>query len=116
MPSSAALSIPLGDDVIVAMTLQNSDTTPFNLTGCSITVGIKKILTDTADVILKTTGNGGVAITNAAGGLANLTLGAADSAALGAGRYPFDVQVATGAGKKSTLIIGTITFADHPTR
>lgn len=116
MPLSAILKIPLGDDVTVAMTLQNADQTAFNLTACTITVGIKKYLTDSAALISKTIANGGVVVTNAAGGLANLILSAADTASLGAGDYPFDVQVTNGSGKKATLLAGTITLTDHPTR
>lgn len=116
MPLTAILKIPLGDDVTVAMTLQDSTGAAFNLTGCTITVGVKKQLTDSTATISKTIANGGVAVTNAAGGLANLILNATDTALLGAGDYPFDVQVTNASAKKATLLAGTLTFTDHPTR
>jgi len=67
-------------------------------------------------LIQKTTANGGITITNATGGLASVSLLPADTLALAAATYFFDVLV-TGAGNvKSTVTQGQFVLTEHPSR
>jgi hypothetical protein len=118
MPTKINFDFPLGDDAVIPIALTGKDGLPFDLSGGgSVVVGIKSLAYQSPPVIIsKSTANSGVVITNAAAGLANLILDASDTAGLPKGPYDYDVQGRTAAGKKSTIIAGTITFTDHPTR
>jgi hypothetical protein len=110
--------IPLGDDVIIEVKFTNPDGTPFNLAGASAKAGIKSAPNVTPAVAInKSTPASGMVITDAANGLANITLDSADTATgVAAGIYDFSAQAINAAGKKSTQIITKIPFVDHPTK
>lgn len=110
MPASATVSIPIGDDVVIPLALKNADGTAFDLTGGGAAVSFG--MTTKTGTLAKTT-PAGIQITNAAGGLANLVLDSADTATLPPGQYPFAIRATSGAGKKSTQIIGTIVLLEH---
>jgi hypothetical protein len=113
---SGRLVIPIGDDAPIALTLLKSDGTAFDLTGCVVLFSVKQYPQDTAFALQKSSANGGVTITNAAGGLATVNLTAAETAALAEGVYQFDVQVIDASSKKHTLIKGTLVLLQHPSR
>ena len=56
--------------------------TPVNITGATITANFKKKATDTAAVLSKSTGTGGITITTPASGLARINMDEADFAGL----------------------------------
>jgi hypothetical protein len=111
-------SIPLGDDVVIPVAFKNADGTPFDLTGGSAKAAIRSLsgVTPAVLIVKTSTPSVGILITNALGGLANITLDSIDTVNIAAGQYEFSAQAINGAGKKSTQIITKIPFIDHPTR
>src|SRR6266851_1575561 len=117
MALSASLTIPLGDDAPILLTLLKLDGSAFDLTGATVLFSLKANPGDTAFVLQKSSATGGVVISNpATAGLATLTLNASDTAALQEATYQMDVQVTDSQLKKHTLIKGTVTFIQHPSR
>lgn len=118
MPLTQTFSVPLGDDVSIALAIfQSNGTTALDLTGGQLVFGLKKRLSDVAVLVTKSSPASGIVISApATAGLATLTLNAADTASLDDGPYAFDVQFISAAAKKSTVITGTLTLIQHPTR
>lgn len=112
MPVRFDFSMPLGDTEVIPLVEKNADGTAFDLTGCSITFGVSQF---GAMVFQKTT-TAGIAITNAAGGLATLTIDPANTSGLAPGSYQYDVLVTTGTGQKFTMTFGTLNLVQHPSR
>jgi hypothetical protein len=116
LPFPQTFSVPLGDDVAIGLTILQASGAALDLTGGQLVFGLKKLLSDTAVLLTKSSPASGIVITNAVGGLATLTLNAADTANLSDGPYAFDVQFISASGKKSTVITGTLFLIQHPTR
>lgn len=87
------------------------DTTkPIDLTGATIRWGLSKTPGDAAALFIKTTGGGGIAITDETGGEFQVTLDKADTVALAAGLYYHEAEVVEVAGDDSTIATGTVTI------
>lgn len=116
--SPAVDPIPLGDDVVIPMAFKNKDGTPFDLTGGNVKAALRTLpgVTTTVSISKTATPSVGVLITNAIGGLAQVTFDSVDTHDIAAGVYEFSAQAINASGKKSTQIITRIPFVDHPTR
>ncbi len=91
-----------GDTIILTITARNKYTDAvINLTGASISVSFAKKLGGTAS-LTKATGGNGVTVTNAAGGVFQVTLSASDTAAL-LGSYFYEVQITDASSNISSL-------------
>lgn len=75
---------------------------PLNLTGATVTVNFKIKATDTASVLTKSTGNGGVTLTTPASGIMTINMDEADFADLGAAETELQVGI--------TVAVGTRTY------
>jgi|GEM_PF-2523399 len=91
-------------------------TTPFNLTGCALWMTAKALPTDldAAIIFSRSTLNTGITITYATGGLASVSLAAADTSTLttektGASALYYDVQIKDASGTVRTKIKGRLT-------
>ena len=86
-----------------------------NITGYTARMQARARVTDAAPVISLTTENGGIALGGSAGTI-TLTLSAAATALLNAGRYVYDLELISGSGIVRRLIEGTITVSAEVTR
>ena len=114
MPLSQNFSMSLGDTFALPLIVQNADGTAFDLTGCTIEFGVAKLY-DSVLQFQKSTG-AGILITSAVGGLATITINPADTTALAAGQYSYDIVVKRANGATFTMTIGTISMLAHPSR
>lgn len=106
-PTSPFMS---GDSRVIQATIQGPTGDPYNITGATITWALYawtgSAFTGNA-LVTKTVGSG-IAITNGAGGIFEVTLAPADSSAL-AGTYYHEAQLTLG-GVVHTVFTGTITI------
>lgn len=106
---------------ILDITLTRGDDNPMALvTGVDLTGGSVRFTAsyqvDGTPVFTKTSVTG-IAVTDPAGGLATVSIAAADWAAYtGKGPLVYDVEVTTAAGKVSTVLKGTITVLQDVSR
>ena len=81
------IAIRAGETVALALSLSNSDSSALNLAGYSL----KCQIAFPAPLLL-TTGNSGIAITNAASGAVQINIPSATSAGFLPGSYPYDFE------------------------
>ncbi len=92
-PNTYDITIIRGDDQIIRFTVTTSTGAVQDITGWSFKFTVKASLDDAIGSALfqKTTGGGGIALTTPASGIVDVTITAADTAAM-AGRYFYDMQ------------------------
>ena len=110
--SSKTIAIRRGDSATLDVSVL-SGRSAYSLAGATVYFTAKESRTDadTAAVIRKSSGGlGGVTITDAAGGLAEVTVNPADTSSLAAREYVlhYDVQVKTSGGAIYTVAEGTV--------
>lgn len=105
----ASLSINRGDAVTINVACTNPDGSPYDLTGKQIRFTAKPTLgpVDDPSDLTKTLAGGGIAVTNAVGGLAKITLLPADSSAR-SGTLHYSVRVSTSSTDPVTVDTGTL--------
>jgi hypothetical protein len=94
-----------GEDVV--LTVSMSPTT--NISGWTLAFTLKKLYTDNTPVFTKTTGGGGITITDSVNGVFTITIASADTSGLDLRAYAFDIQ-RTNAGNRTVLTIGNLTL------
>lgn len=97
------------------ITWKDSAKAPINVTGYSARMQVRASVTATTTVIELTTANSRIALGGAAGTV-TLTVSAADTAALAAGRYVYDLELVSGSGVVSRLIMGNFVVRGEVTR
>ena len=92
-PNTYDITILRGDDQTVRFTVTTSAGAAQDVTGWSFKFTVKSSLDDAIGSALfqKTTGGGGIALTTPLSGIVDVTLSAADTAAM-AGNYYYDMQ------------------------
>jgi hypothetical protein len=95
-----------GDDVSLALTMA-INSTPVNLTGCSI-----KMTIATPTPLLLSTGNGGITVTDAPAGQFSINISSTTTAGMSIGTYPYDVWIEyqTSPPVENQYITGAITI------
>ena len=96
-----------GDDKVLVVTVKDLAGVAVNLTGASITWKLADSLTGTVRAT-KTTA-AGIAITDAADGVFEVTVADADTATL-SGSYYHEAEVTDSSGRDSTVVFGNITI------
>ena len=91
-----------GDDITLTITATDQDGDAIDLTGASITWGLKKKLSDSSVTLTKSTGGSGVTITNATSGIFTVALDAADTTGL-SGDYIHESKITDAATKIGRL-------------
>ena len=102
------ITITAGETVALAMQIADASNTPINLTGYTL-----KCQVNFPAPLSLTTANGGIAITNASQGQAQINISDAASAALPPGAYPFDVWMISGGGVATPLLAGNFTVTPN---
>ena len=100
-----------GDTGVLEVGYQEPDGTPVNLTGYSAKLQVRPKPGDSATALLELTHSSGIAI-NAAAGTLLVTITPAQSVALGAGRFAYDLQITSAGGIVTTLVGGVLLV--HP--
>jgi hypothetical protein len=110
------LSMTRGDTTEFDVTLTDSDGDALNLAGLTLTFTAKRRPTDTdADAVFQKTNGAGIAVTSESGGLATVTVDAADTEGLTFTRsLHWDLQVEA-AGEVQTPLSGLLAIADDIT-
>lgn len=87
---------------------------PVDLTGCAVTWVMQPGVSFPTPTIIKSTTNGGVVVTDAASGVCQITLNAADTASLPALAYYHATQVIDVAGHPYPVSTGLLTLLQSP--
>lgn len=87
------------------LTWKDSNGDPINLTGYTARMQLRVESTSTAAALSLTTENGRIALGGSAGTI-TLTIAAADTASLASGPYVYDLEVVSGAGVVTRLVMG----------
>jgi hypothetical protein len=94
------MNLTAGDTVAQQITFATGGT-PINLSGCSL----KCQINFPAPLVLNTT-NGGIAITNAALGAAQINISSAVTAAIAPGSYAYDLWMVSPTGAETAMLAG----------
>lgn len=111
MASQVELFCDQGTDFSYALDLSNDDNTPINLTGYTFTSSIRKSYYSSG-----VTANLTVTVISAAGGNVQISMNAATTANIKAGRYLYDVKMINGSSVTSRVIEGIITVYPQITK
>ncbi len=103
------LELIRGDSQIFTITVRDSNGVVVNLTGAYLWFRAKRKMSDVDEdaVITKTTG-AGIVVTNAAGGIATISISTANTDGLMPGSYRYDVQVKDAANEVNTVLRGRL--------
>jgi hypothetical protein len=99
------LALHSGDSKILEVTVTDGTGAAVDLTGATIAWQLAKSPGESA-LVSKTIGSG-IAVTDAVGGIFEITLDAADTAAL-SGRHYHEAEVTDTSGKVSTVLTGAV--------
>ena len=99
-----------GDTKVLEVTITDSDGAAVDLTGATISYVLQRNVNSAAATISKTTDDG-ISITDASGGVFQITLDASDTASL-SGSYYHECQITDASGNASTVFTGTVTMKD----
>lgn len=109
-------SITRGDTHVQSWALVDSSGVAVDITGGKFYCTLKNAVADADPGVLQLTSpSSGITIDNAAGGLATLTITAAQTAALAIQTYEYDVQYKDSAGTITTLARGKMTVTSDVT-
>lgn len=98
-----------GDTKVLEVTITDASGNAVNLTGATISYVLQRSVGSTV-TISKTTDDG-ISITDASGGVFQITLDASDTASL-SGSYYHECQITDTSGNVSTVFTGTVTMKD----
>ena len=102
-----------GDHKTFELQVKDQDGNPIDLSGATIRMTVKKHATDETAVISKTSNNASeISITDPANGIAEIYLVPSDTRNLDAGKYIFDIEITTAAGKVYTVLLANLTLVE----
>jgi hypothetical protein len=110
MATKANIVIDQGTDFSTTITIEDSNSTPFDLTGYTANGHIRKHYASSTATVLN------CAIAPNQSGKITLSLSRAKTSALEAGRYVYDVEITSGANTVTRLIEGIVTITPEVTR
>jgi hypothetical protein len=114
-PAAFNFTILQGRTFNYSFTWTDGSGNPVDLTGYTAQMYCRYNLTDTTPFLQLTTSNGGIALGGTSG---TITLSASTSttSALTAGIGVYDLELISGSGIANSLLVGTITVQEMPTR
>ena len=98
-----------------AITWQDSQAVPVNLTGYTARMQVRDEVDSASAALSLTTENSRISLGGTAGTI-TLLVSAADTAAVAAGEYVYDLELVSGAGTVTRLIQGCFTVDGEVTR
>jgi NADH:ubiquinone oxidoreductase subunit F (NADH-binding) len=108
-------TIDQGADWYINFTYQDSTGTAINLTGYSAALQVRSEPTSTTAVLSLSTPSSGITITGATG-LVAVHATAAQTGAILAGNYVYDLEITSASSIVTRLVQGTITVSPQVTR
>jgi len=99
-----------GDTKVIEVTITDASGNAVNLTGATISYVLQRSVGSTV-TISKTTASG-ISITDASGGVFQITLDASDTARLSGSSYYHECQITDTSGNVSTVFTGTVTMKE----
>jgi hypothetical protein len=115
-PGSHNFVIHQGATFSLEVTYQDANGDPINLTGYTARMHVRLKREDTDTLLVLTTENGRIALGGAAGTV-TLTVTAADTAALDwTGPAVYDLELISGGGVVTRLLMGRVTLSKEVTR
>ena len=110
MATISNLYLDQGSDFNSVITLTNQDGSVLNLTGYTVKSQFRKSYNSSSFVEFT------AAVSNAGLGQVSLTLTAAQSSAVAAGRYLYDVEITTSSGGRTRALEGIVVISPEITR
>ena len=107
--------IDQGANWFVTVVYKDSTGTAINLTGYTAALQIRDTYADSTTDLSLTSPSGGITITGATGTIA-ITATAAQTAAIAAGSYVYDLEITSSGGIVTRLIQGQISLSPQVTR
>ena len=98
-----------GDTKVFSFAAMDSDSAALNLTGATMEWAMVPYRGAEA-VVIKTTADASVTVTDAEGGLFEFTLEPEDTQEVARGRYPHGAKVTDASGNVSTISLGFVTI------
>lgn len=114
-PASNDFTVHQGDDEILSITYQDPAGDAIDLSGYSAQMQVRETVKSTSTVLDLSTSGGEISITGGTG-LIEVTIDKTTSTALTPGTYKYDLQIASGAGIRSTILKGDFTVNAEVTR
>jgi hypothetical protein len=110
MATISNLYIDQGSDFNGVITLTNQDGSPLSLTGYTIKSQFRKSYNSSSFTEFTAT------VTNASQGIITLRLTAAQSSAVQAGRYLYDIEITSSSGAKTRALEGIVVITPEITK
>lgn len=110
MATISNMYIDQGSDFNAIITLTNQDSTPINLTGCTVKSQFRKSYQSSRSTDFQ------VVIYSAVEGKIRLSLPASVSADLYAGRFLYDVEITTSYGERKRVLEGIVVLTPEITK
>lgn len=113
-PGMLNLTLSQGATWKLALTYQNANGTPIDLTNYTARMQARPSY-DSSTVSLNLTNGSGITLGGTAGTI-NLLVGATTTASIGAAQYVYDMELVSGSGEVTRLIEGTLIVTPEVTR
>jgi hypothetical protein len=107
--------IDQGATYTLALTYNNANGTPINLTNYTAAMQVRDTVNSTTTVLSLSSPSNGIVITGASG-LINITVTAAQTTALSANTFVYDLEITSTTGVVTRLIQGSVTVNAEVTR
>lgn len=107
--------IDQGSTYTLALTYKDSNGTAINLTGYTAAMQVRDTVNSATTVLSLSSPSNGIVITGATG-LINITITAAQTTALIANTYVYDLEITSGSGVVTRLIQGSVIVNAEVTR
>ena len=92
------------------------DGSAINLTGYSATLQMRPSVDSDTKLLDLTTDNGGLVVATPANGQIQINASAATMAAIARGVYPYELQITSGTGIRTTMLAGYVTLTREVAR
>lgn len=115
-PGKLALMIYQGATFKRVLRLKDSADAPIDLTGATVRMHVRAVISDTTPIIELTEANGRATITDAVNGEVTLLISATATAALDFTAGVYDLEIEYSDGTVDRVLIGTVKLSKEVTR
>jgi hypothetical protein len=115
MPAVCNITVENDADFYRSFAYQNPDTTPVDITGASMLMGVRRLATDVTEVFELSTATGEISITDPTNGLFSIMMAQSALIQLGLGDYVHSLIITLN-GIKIPVWSGSLTINAGPSR